>query len=223
MNTRTATLVTNTEHGRQVSGHEHPPGREATAVKALTHILLLVVLAVSLLCPGTSLFAGPQIEISFEGDTADSQKLIHAQAVFTAPHPVVYNTFDSITTYPKLHDWIRETTLVNEGNDSQEFLVKFAFPWPVGSQWSRVEVRHSGNTIFWRQVDGSLKANHGRISFTTVDSKVHIDYRAAIDIGLPELLTQYYKEKFIREFLIAAYHQAELSVSTPTLVLAAEQ
>ena len=90
--------------------------------------------------------------------------------------------------------------------------MKFAFPWPVGRQWSQVEVRHSGNTIFWRQVDGSLKANHGRISFTTVDSEVHIDYRAAIDIGLPELWTQPYKEKFIREFLTAACQQAETTV-----------
>jgi uncharacterized membrane protein len=222
MNSGTPTLETHTRHDRQVCNDERPTGREAMSVNALAHILLLVVLAAGLLFPGLPVFAAPQIEVRFEADSADSQKLVHAQAVFAVPQPVIYNIFNRITTYPMLHDWVRETTLVSGDHDSQEFLVKFSFPWPVGSQWSRVEVRHGGNTIFWRQVDGSLKANHGRISFTTVDSKVHLDYHAAIDVGLPELLTRSYKEKFIREFLSAAYHQAETAVSTPALVLAAE-
>ena len=222
MNDGIPTLATNTKHDRQVCNGKRPPGRAAMPVNALAHILLLVVLSAGLLFPGPPVFAAPQIEIRFEADSADSQKLIHAQAVFAVPQPVIYNIFDCITTYPMLHDWVRETTLVSEDHDSQEFLVKFSFPWPVGSQWSRVEVRRGGNTIFWKQVDGSLKANHGRISFTTVDSKVHIDYHAAIDVGLPELWTRSYKEKFIREFLTAAYHQAETTVSTPALVLAVE-
>jgi len=175
-----------------------------------------------LICLAGSVFAEPRIEVTFEADATDSQKLIHAQAVFPASQSTVYNVFNSITTYPRLHDWIRETTLVSAGKDSQEFLVKFAFPWPVGRQWSRVEVRHSGNTIFWTQLEGTLEANHGRISLTSADSHVHIDYRAAIDIGLPESWTQSYKEKFIREFLSAAYHQAETSSSTPALFLAAD-
>ena len=191
-------------------------------MKALISILRIVVFVAGLICLAESVFAEPRIEVTFEADATDSQKLIHAQAVFAVPQQVIYNIFNCITTYPMLHDWVRETTLIREDHDSQKFLVKFSFPWPVGSQWSRVEVRHGGNTIFWRQVDGSLKTNHGRISFTTVDSKVHLDYHAAIDVGLPELLTRSYKEKFIREFLTAAYHQAETAVSTPALVLAAE-
>jgi uncharacterized membrane protein len=193
-----------------------------TAVKKLTHILRLAVLAAGLIYVAPPVIADPQIEIGFETDAADSQKLIHAKAVFAAPQPVVYNIFNCITTYPMLHNWIRETTLVSTGKENQEFLVKFAFPWPVGRQWSQVEVRHSGNTIFWRQVDGSLKANHGRISFTTVDSEVHIDYRASIDIGLPELWTQPYKEKFIREFLAAAYEQTITADPPAALALSAE-
>jgi uncharacterized membrane protein len=197
------------------------PG-ESSAVNALTHFLRIVVFAAGLICLHGPVFAEPRIEITFEVDTAESQKLIHAQAVFDAPRPVVYNIFNDITTYPMLHDWIRETTLVSTGTESQEFLVVFAFPWPVGRQWSQVEVRHSGNTISWRQVEGSLKANQGRISLTSADSKVHLDYRAAIDIGLPELWTQSYKEKFIREFLTAACNQAETGTSPPALVLATE-
>jgi hypothetical protein len=76
--------------------------------------------------------------------------------------------------------------------------------------------------IFWTQLEGTLEANHGRISLTSADSHVHIDYRTAIDIGLPESWTRSYKEKFIREFLSAACHQAETSTSTPALFLAAD-
>jgi hypothetical protein len=222
MNSGTPTLLTNTKHDRQDCNGVPQPGRVAMSLNPPAHILMLVVFVTGLLFPGPHAFAGPQIEIRFEADSTDSQKLIHAQAVFAVPQPVIYDIFNRITTYPMLHDWVRETTQVSEDHDSQVFLVKFSFPWPVGSQWSRVEVRHRGNTIFWKQVDGSLEANHGRISFTTVDSKVHIDYQAAIDVGLPELWTRSYKEKFIREFLTAAYNQAETAVSTPALVLAVE-
>ena len=54
----------------------------------------------------------PRIEVSFEADGADGQKLVHAQAVFPTSQSTVYNIFNGITDYPKLHDWIRETTLV---------------------------------------------------------------------------------------------------------------
>lgn len=217
-------IANNIEHENQSCDCKSPLSRKAAPVKALAYIPLLVVLVAGLLCPARAVFADPRIEVRFEADAADSQKLIHAQTVFDAPHPVVCNIFSQITAYPMLHDWIRETTLVKGSSERQEYLVEFAFPWPVGRQWSRVEVHHSGNTIIWRQVDGSLNANHGRISFTTThDSKVIIDYRAAIDIGLPELWTQSYKEKFIREFLTAAYSQVETAVSPTALVLAAEQ
>lgn len=52
--------------------------------------------------------------------------------------------------------------------------------------------------------EGTLKANHGRISFTSAASEVHIDYFAAIDVGLPESWSHSYKKKLIREFLTAA-------------------
>jgi hypothetical protein len=189
-------------------------------VKWLTYILRLAALAAGSLHPVTSVFAGPQIEISFEADETDSQKLVHAQAVFPSDPSVVFDIFNAITAYPMLHDWIRETRLVSAGKHTQEFQVEFAFPWPVGHQWSRVEVRRDHNAIFWRQVEGSLKANHGRISFTTAGNQVHLDYRAAIDIGLPELWTQSYKKKFVKEFLTAAYEQVQTAGPAATLALA---
>ena len=191
-------------------------------MKRLTHIVRLVCFAAVLSGLGARGFAEPQIDISFEADTADSQKLVRAQTVFPTKQSIAYKVFDSITTYPILHDWIRQTTLLGATQDSEEFLVEFTFPWPVGRQWSRVEVRHGGNRIFWKQVAGSLKANHGHISFTPAGNTVHIDYRAAIDIGLPDLWTRSYKAKFIREFLTAACEQAETVQSSATLALAAD-
>jgi uncharacterized membrane protein len=193
-------------------------------VKGLKHIVRPAFFAAALTCLGTSAFAEPQIEISFESVPAESQKLVHAQAVFPTDQSTVYNIFEAITAYPMLHDWIRQTTqVVSADQDSEEFLVEFAFPWPVGRQWSRVAVRHDRNMILWQQLEGTLKANHGSISFTTANNKVHIDYLAAIDIGLPELWTQSYKEKFVREFLTAACAQAEAAASPRALALAAER
>ena len=196
--------------------------RSTCAFSPLLRMLLLAVLAADSSCHALSVCAGPRIEIGFEADASDNQKLVHAKAVFDAPQALVFDVFNRITAYPMLHDWIRETALVDMRDDSQEYLVEFSFPWPVGRQWSRVEVHHRGHTIYWRQAAGSLKANHGRISFTTAGNEVHIDYRAAIDIGLPELWTRAYKKKFVTEFLTAAYQQSRTSGSAAPLALAAE-
>src|SRR5512134_1282485 len=131
MNSSNQNLATDSDHDRQAGDDARAAVRGALAVQALARLLRLAVLAAGLLCHGPSVFAEPRIEIGFEADAADSQKLIHAKAVFAAPRTVVYNVFNDITTYPMLHDWIRETTLVSAGRDGQEFLVEFAFPWPV--------------------------------------------------------------------------------------------
>jgi uncharacterized membrane protein len=196
--------------------------RSTCAFSPLLRMLLLAVLAAGSSCHALSVCAGPRIDIGFEADAADSQKLVHAQAVFDAPQAIIIDVFNRIAAYPTLHDWIRDTSLVHKSSDSQEYLVQFSFPWPVGRQWSRVEVHHSGNTIYWRQTEGSLKTNHGRISFATAGDEVHIDYCAAIDVGLPELWTRAYKKKFITEFLTAAYDQSRRSGSAAPLALAAE-
>ncbi len=191
-------------------------------MKQLPPLLRPILLAIAFICLAEPVLAAPRIEVSFEADASDSQKLVRARAVFPTRQSLVYDVFNSITAYPMLHAWIKATTLVSADQSAQEFLVTFAFPWPVGQQWSRVEVSRSGKTIFWKQLEGSLRANHGRISFAAADNKVFIDYRAAIDIGLPELWTQSYKEKFIREFLTAAYERAEAAATPAALALAAE-
>lgn len=205
------------------AGRLHHGGCRFTATQTLLHMLLSMVLAAGLLVISITVFAAPPITVSFEASEADMQKLVHAEAVFPAREAAVYRVFDRIATYPMLHDWIRKTTPLDAGEDSAEFRVEFDFPWPVGRQWSRVEVRHSGDTIVWRQVEGSIRANHGRISFTASGDQVRIDYLAAIDIGLPELVTQGYKAQFVREFLTAACEQAAAATPARALALADAQ
>jgi len=191
-----------------------------TATQALVRTLMAVVVAVGLLVDANPVFAAPPIKVSFEAGEAGTQKLVHAQTAFPAQEAAVYRVFEQIAIYPMLHDWIRKTTALGADGASAEFLVEFDFPWPVGRQWSRVEVRDSGDTIVWRQVEGSIRANHGRISFAASGDGVRIDYLAAIDIGLPELVTQGYKAQFVREFLTAACEQATAATPAGALALA---
>jgi uncharacterized membrane protein len=179
----------------------------------LRHTLRAILFAAGLACLAASVEAAPTIDISFETDAVTGQKLARAQAIFPANAAVTYAIFDAIAAYPQLHDWIRKTTLVSCSEGVQEFLVQFRFPWPVGRQWSRVEVHRNGGTISWKQLEGSLKANDGQISFEAAGDKVRVDYRAAIDVGLPDALTRSYKKQFIAEFLTAASVQARSQAS----------
>ncbi len=172
-------------------------------------------------CAAQTAHAGPNIEVNFETDSGSSQKLIHAEALFPARRAVIHDIFTAITEYPALHEWIVATQLVQDNAESQEVLVEFRFPWPVGREWSRVEVRHLGqHAIHWHQIEGSLKANRGEIRFTTLDGRAHIVYRAVIDVGLPDAWTRHYKQKFVAEFLGAVADRATASSTTRALTLA---
>jgi uncharacterized membrane protein len=182
--------------------------------------LLRVALVAGLVCLAAVAGATPRIEISFEADTSADQKLVHARAEFSADASVTRAIFSAISAYPQLHHWIRESNLVGHRGEFKVYVVRFRFPWPVGEQWSRLEVLERDNSISWRQIEGTLKANHGRISFHKVRNRVRIDYSAAIDVGLPELWTRAYKKQFIRDFMTAASELAEsgnsqASIATP--------
>ncbi len=189
-------------------------------MNATRHLLRLAAVAAAAIGFATPAFAGPSIDVSFEASDTDSQQLVHAVAEFPVHETAVHAVFDAITDYPELHQWIRATKPVSTESSSHQYLVQFTFPWPVGRQWSRVEVRQVGQTIFWRQVEGTLKANHGSITFTSENGAVHVDYRAAMDIGLPESLTRSYKAKFVSEFLTAARKKAAAIDATPAVVVA---
>jgi hypothetical protein len=193
-------------------------------VTRLPPLLLPVALLIGLAGATRSALAEPDIEISFERDGTSAQRLIHAEALFPAQGADIHRVFAAISAYPELHDWIRATRRVGKTAHGEQFLIDFEFPWPVGKQWSRVEVRrHDDSAIEWHQVEGTLKANRGRIAFSTRSGAAHIDYRAVIDVGFPDAFTRPYKERFVSEFLGAVYHEARTSSATTAIALARAQ
>ena len=190
-------------------------------MRRLQRLLSLLAVAASLTGTVRPVLAEPDIEISYERDDSSADSLIRAEALFPVRSSDIQRVFAAISAYPELHDWIRSTRLVRKTVQGEEFLVEFAFPWPVGKQWSRVEVRrHADNSIEWHQIDGSLKANRGRIAFSTRGGAAHIDYRAVIDVGFPDALTRPYKKRFVSEFVGAVYQEARSRSSSTAIALA---
>ena len=184
------------------------------------HTLLSYCFAVVCVFTAGSTLAAPQIDIEFETDQATGQEWIHAKANCHAREAPAYEAFNAIVDYPALHHWIRNTKAENEENsDHQEFLIEFDFPWPVGKQWSRVQIQQGDSVISWTQVDGSLNINRGRIAIAEYEGQAHVDYRAILDVGYPDAFTRGYKEQFVTEFLIAIYNRLnskeQLPASTP--------
>ena len=173
-----------------------------SAAKCLLRRLLLMFAFALLANPS---FAEPQIAIEFEQEQGSKNEWIHARANCDTPESQLYEMINAIVEYPALHSWIREAKFEsNTVNGGQQFLIEFKFPWPVGKRWSRVEIKRESNaTISWRQLEGTLKTNEGRITITEQEQQAHIDYRANIDVGYPNAFTRGYKKKFVSEFLAA--------------------
>jgi hypothetical protein len=191
-------------------------------VNRTAHFLYFVLITVCLAHPARNEAATPGIDIKFENSSATGRESIHAKAAFYSYGPEIRTTLAAITAYPELHAWIRNTTLLRHvSNRKLEYLVEFEFPWPVGRRWSQVEVHQESLTrISWHQVEGNLKANQGEISIVTRGERVDIEYRAILDIGLPDAWIRSYKKKFVTEFLNAVYHQAVVSQPANGLTLA---
>lgn len=147
----------------------------------------------------------PEIAIDFESDSRSGDEFISAETGFHVRRAAIWNAFAAITEYPHLHGWIREARFIGYiDDDTQEFLIEFDFPWPIGARWSRVAIAWElGSEISWRQIDGSLDANEGRISFSSENDTAHVHYRAIINVGVPAFFTRPYKKKFVCEFLSA--------------------
>jgi len=191
-------------------------------MNAAMRTLSVVLLVVCLIYPVSEASATPTIEINFESDGASGQESIHAQAEFHNHGPETWEALAAITGYPELHPWISDTKLVGQSSArQQEFLIEFKFPWPICRRWSRIEVnRESPTKISWRQLEGSLQINQGQLSFVSGREQVRIDYRATINVGLPDVLTRHYREMFVLEFLGAVYDQVTETPSTNGLTLA---
>lgn len=136
----------------------------------------------------------PENAIGFENGSISGDEFFSAETSFQAGRAAIWNAFAAITEYPSLHEWIGEARVVGHTGDArQEFLVKFPFPWPIVIRWSRVEgSREHGSEISWRQIEGDLNANEGRISISGKDDQAHIHYRAIINVGVPAMLARPY-------------------------------
>lgn len=172
---------------------------------------LLLTLALAFL--NTVSVAAPKIAIEFEQEQGSNTEWIHAKANCHTTGPQLYKALNAIVSYPELHNWIRDTKAEpNTMNGDQQFLVEFKFPWPVGKQWSRIEVKKDSDTVIsWHQLEGSLKMNQGRIAISEDQQQAHLDYRAIIDVGYPNAFTRGYKKQFILEFLGAIYNKTRES------------
>ena len=169
--------------------------------------LSLLSLLVCLISPVGQAGTTPRVEVDFDSDGPSGQELIHARAEFHSHGSETWEALAAITGYPEHHPWITDARLVRQTNDrQQEFLIEFSFPWPVGRRWSRIEVQKDGpRKLAWRQLAGSLQSNQGQLSFFSAGGQVRIDYRASIDLGLPDALTRHYRKKFVLEFIGAIY------------------
>ena len=149
--------------------------------------------------------AETQIEVEFMQEKGSTNEWIHAKAHCLTPERQLHEVLNAVVKYPVLHSWIKDTKPEsNLINGVRQFLVEFRFPWPVGKQWSRVEVKkEADSTISWHQLEGTLKMNRGSIVITERNQQTLLDYRAIIDVGYPNTFTRGYKKKFVLEFLRA--------------------
>lgn len=194
--------------------------KEAWLIYSKSYILLILVLIIS-----TDLAAAsPNIDIEFQEEQGVSSEWIHAQANCHTTGAQLYEVLDAIVGYPELHSWIQDTKIEsNHENGGQSIFVEFIFPWPVGEQWSRIEVKKENkSTITWRQLEGSLIMNRGRVVIVEYEQQAYIDYRANIDVGYANVFTREYKEEFVREFLMAIYSATRAS-GLPSTELAASE
>lgn len=200
-----------------VTGNRHEPRMNRT-----THLLYFVLITISLSYPVQNEAATPSININFENNGTTGRETIHARAAFYSHGAEIGKTIAAITGYPELHAWIKNTTLLRHLSKGKlEYRVEFDFPWPVGRRWSHIEVHQESPTrISWHQVEGNLKMNQGEISIITCGERVDIEYRAILDIGLPDAWTRTYKKEFVSDFLNAVYDQAKISAPTTVLTLA---
>ncbi len=185
-----------------------------------THYPIPYWLVVVLVLTTNPTLAAPQIDIEFETDQSTGQEWIHAKANCQTKKQWAYEAFSAIVDYPELHDWIQNTKAESEElNNHQEFLIEFDLPWPVGKQWSRVEIQRSNSVISWHQIEGSLNMNRGRIVIAEHENQAQVDYRAILDLGYPDVFTRGYKEQFVTEFLVAIFNRLDsknqLAVGTP--------
>ncbi len=162
--------------------------------------------------------------VSFERSGASAPERIHATMTVQSQGGNLVRVLVAMQGYAQLHSWIEAVVPVAQQESGvQELEVRFKFPWPLGRQWSRVEVKWQGDAIVeWHQTAGSIRDNSGRMTLVAHAGTLQVDYNAVMDVGLPDALTRSYKKKFVTEFLSAAYVRATEMTRRGRLLLAAQ-
>ena len=190
----------------------------------LLNTLYCALLAVFLSCCTPHAAAEAVVNIQFVKDAASGQEVIQAKSVFKRHGHSLQKVLNAIGEYAGLHPWITSAALISENaSQTDDFLIEFRFPWPVGYRWSHIRVQQDGGRgISWQQIKGDLQANEGWLRFTAHhDQGMTVEYGATIDLGLPDIVLRSFKKKFVAEFINAAYVQAayeelsELALATP--------
>ena len=166
--------------------------------------------------------AAPIIHIEVIKEESTGHDQIHAEAEYRIEGFAIIKVIEKLRDYPKLHDWIDKVTPLDAADNSrQEFMVEFRLPWPIGREWSRIEVEvRSGEGISWRQIEGSLAANEGEMMLNYNGEQSRIDYRASISLKSSSSMVRYYIKRFVNDFLVAIglqARQAMLDTSRVTL------
>lgn len=191
----------------ETAKHYHSP------VDFFIQSLRCLLLGLSLACTANPSVAALQIAVEFVQEPGSGNEWIHAKAICHASAQQLNTVIHAVVKYPVLHSWIRDTKIESDTtNGGQQLFIEFRFPWPVGKQWSRVEVKKEGDSVIsWRQLEGTLKLNQGRIEISEHKQQAYIDYRAIIDVGYPNVFTRGYKKKFVLEFIGAIYDQTRVT------------
>ncbi len=165
--------------------------------------------------------AAPKIRTHFGNGNGHHEDVIHVEAEFNQGAAAVSRVLTTFGNYASLHRWILTSRLeMTRADDVQEVYMEFAFPWPVGRQWSRIAVKRLDHaTIRWDQIEGSLPKNEGHMTLKPKGSVLRTRYDAIIDVGWPPALTRPFKKKFVSELLTAAHERAAESQPGPSLVM----
>ncbi len=173
-------------------------------------VIRLLCTALTLLTTCSAARAEQVINTRFINDAASGREVMKAQATFSRYGDELRKVLLSFRGYADLHPWITETEISNSPVEgTSQVLIRFKFPWPVGKRWSRIEVNTDGqDVIAWRQIEGTLNANEGRLQFATNGQNVRIDYSAVLSTGFPDRWARGYKKQFVTEFINAAHLRA---------------
>jgi len=180
------------------------------SIMLATWSLGAALLGMGLLAPQAALAAGPTINITFEHGGSPGEQIIHVETDFGVVGRAACKVLCVFRDYTALHPWIVDSHIESVSPDGTQ-VVYFVIdlPWPVGRQWSRLEVERFGDrTMVWQQVEGSFKQNHGTVVLRPENGGTHLSYWAVIDVGVPAFAARPFQEQFVREFLQAVYDAA---------------